>query len=98
MAFDVYDQAAYDALQAKLIPLWKSIDHFNNDAQTIVVVPSADVDVELTASELQAYEERFLFLLFLLRQPRARMVFVTGQTITVDGGLVAASPLRPSLL
>ena len=23
--------------------------------------------------------------------------FVTGQTITVDGGLVAASPLRPSL-
>lgn len=24
--------------------------------------------------------------------------FVTGQTITVDGGLVAASPLRPSLL
>ena len=84
MTFDVHDQAAYDALQAKLVPLWRSIERFNNDEQTIVVVPSADVDVELTASELQAYEERFLFLLFLLRQPRARMVFVTGQAIHPD--------------
>ncbi len=79
--FDPRDQAAYDALQAKLVPLWSSIDHLNTDEQTIVVVPSADVDVELSASELQAYEERYLFLLFLLRQPRARMVYVTGQHI-----------------
>ena len=79
---DPHDQAAYDALQAKLVPLWSSIDHLNTDEQTIVVVPSADVDVELTASQLQAYEERFLFLLFLLRQPRARIVFVTGQKIS----------------
>jgi hypothetical protein len=78
---DPHDQTAYDALQAKLVPLWSSIDHLNTDEQTIVVVPSADVDVELTASQLQAYEERFLFLLFLLRQPRARIVFVTGQKI-----------------
>jgi hypothetical protein len=80
-AIDPRDQDAYDALQAKLVPLWSSLDHLNTDEQTIVVVPSADVDVELTASQLQAYEERFLFLLFLLRQPRARMVFVTGQKI-----------------
>lgn len=78
---DPHDQAAYEALQAKLVPLWSSIDHLNTDEQTIVVVPSADVDVELSASQLQAYEERFLFLLFLLRQPRARIVFVTGQKI-----------------
>jgi PGM1 C-terminal domain len=78
---DPRDQSAYDALQAKLVPLWSSIDHLNTDEQTIVVVPSADLDVELTASRLQAYEERFLFLLFLLRQPRARIVFVTGQKI-----------------
>ncbi|NNF64894.1 MAG: hypothetical protein HKN07_11650 [Acidimicrobiia bacterium] len=81
---DVYDQAAYDALQAKLVPLWKSIERLNTDEQTIVVVPSAHVDVELTASQLQAYEERYLFLLFLLRQPRARMIFVTGQAIHPD--------------
>jgi hypothetical protein len=83
-AIDPHDQAAYDALQQKLIPLWSSLDHLNTDEQTIVVVPSADVDVELTASQLQAYEERFLFLLFLLRQPRARMVFVTGQKISSE--------------
>lgn len=78
---DPRDQRAFDELQSKLIPLWSSLDHLNTDEQTIVVVPSADVDVELTASQLQAYEERFLFLLFLLRQPRARMIFVTGQKI-----------------
>ena len=29
----------------------------------------------------QAYEERFLFLLLLLRQPRLRMVYVTSMPI-----------------
>lgn len=81
---DVHDQAAYDALQAKLVPLWKSLERLNTDEQTIVVVPSAHVDVHLTPTQLQAYEERYLFLLFLLRQPRARMVFVTGQAIHPD--------------
>lgn len=83
-AFDPRDQEAFDALQAKLVPLWSSINHLNSDEQTIVVVPSADIDVELSASELQAYEERYLFLLFLLRQPRARMVYVTGQAINPE--------------
>ena len=84
MSIDIHDQAAFDALQAKLVPLWSSIERLNTDEQTIVVVPSADVDVELTASELQAYEERYLFLLFLLRQPNARMVYVTGQPINPE--------------
>jgi hypothetical protein len=81
---DVRDQDAYDELQRKLVPLWRSIEHLNNDPQTIVVVPSAYIDVELTASELQAYEERYLFLLLLLRQPTARLVYVTGQAIHPD--------------
>lgn len=81
---DPSDQAAFDALQARLVPLWSSLGRLNHDEQTIVVIPSADVDVQLSASELQAYEERFLFLLFLLRQPRARMVFVTGQRIAEE--------------
>jgi PGM1 C-terminal domain len=79
---DPSDQKAFDELQAKLVPLWSSLDHLNTDEQTIVVVPSVDLDLQLTASQLQAYEERFLFLLLLLRQPRARMVFVTGQRIS----------------
>jgi hypothetical protein len=82
--FDPRDQTAYDALQAKLVPLWKSIERLNTDEQTIVVVPSAEVDIELSASEMQAYEERYLFLLLLLRQPRARMIYLTGQAIHPD--------------
>ncbi|MCC7139483.1 MAG: hypothetical protein IT460_13760 [Planctomycetes bacterium] len=75
------DQARFDALQRKLVPLWTSIRALNQDEQTIVVVPSLDTDADLDATELQAYEERFLFLLLLLRQPRARLVYVTGQAI-----------------
>ena len=63
--------AQFDQLQAKLVPLWKSIESFNQDEQTIVIVPSMNIDSEFTSTELQAYEERFLFLLLLLRQPRA---------------------------
>lgn len=71
----------FAALQEKLVPLWRSIESINKDEQTIVVVPSIDVDMPLLPAEMQAYEERYLFLLFLLRQPRARMVYVTGQAI-----------------
>ncbi len=74
--------AAFGALQPKLVPLWKSIQSFNQDAQTIVVVPSLSVDnLPVEGSLLQAYEERFLFLLLLLRQPRARLIYVTSQAI-----------------
>ena len=34
----------YSALQAKLIPLWKSIASLTRDPQTIVVVPSITLD------------------------------------------------------
>jgi hypothetical protein len=77
------DEAArFDELQRKLVPLWHSIQTLTPDEQTIVVVPSLSVDdLSWTGSVLQAYEERFLFLLLLLRQPRARMVYVTSQAI-----------------
>lgn len=73
--------ARFDQLQQKLVPLWRSIESFNQDPQTIVVVPSMTVDLNLKGSALQAYEERFLFLLLLLRQPRARLIYVTSQAI-----------------
>ena len=74
-------ETRFNELQRKLVPLWKSIQSFNQDEQTIVVVPSMTIDFECSSSELQAYEERFLFLLLLLRQPRARLVYVTSQMI-----------------
>jgi len=74
-------QAEFDQLQKKLVPLWKSIERFNQDPQTIIVVPSMSIDAISSGAVMQAYEERFLFLLLLLRQPRARLIYVTSQTI-----------------
>src|SRR5215471_8963516 len=75
-------QKQFDRLQKKLVPLWKSIERFNKDPQTIVVVPSLSVDLAgAGGAVVQAYEERYLFLLLLLRQPRARLIYVTSQTI-----------------
>src|SRR5215469_9283196 len=73
--------AEFDRLQQKLVPLWKSIERFNQDPQTIVVVPSMSIDALDSGAVIQAYEERFLFLLLLLRQPRARLIYVTSRTI-----------------
>ena len=74
-------QAKFDHLQKKLIPLWKSIERLNQDPQTIVVVPSMSLDAIDSGTLMQAYEERFLFLLLLLRQPRAQLIYVTSQMI-----------------
>ena len=77
--------ARYDALQSRLVPLWKSIATMTRDPQTIVVVPSITLDqLNMPSSVLQAMEERFLFMLFLLRQPTARMVYVTSRPILPD--------------
>jgi hypothetical protein len=75
-------QERFDALQAQLVPLWHSIHALSDDEQTIVVVPSLSLHLLDTSHiPLQAYEERLLFLLLLLRQPRARLVYVTSQPI-----------------
>ncbi|HEV2037301.1 MAG TPA: peptide ligase PGM1-related protein [Candidatus Eremiobacteraceae bacterium] len=47
---------------------------------------SLDSD-NIFGAALQAYEERFLFMLFLLRQPNLRLIYVTAQAIqpaTID--------------
>jgi hypothetical protein len=74
-------QAEFEQLQKKLVPLWKSIERLNQDPQTIVVVPSMSIDAINSGAVMQAYEERCLFLLLLLRQPRARLIYVTSQRI-----------------
>ena len=73
--------AQFNQLQQKLVSLWRLIESFNQEEQTIVVVPSMSVDMSATGSAVQGYEERFLFLLLLLAQPRARMIYVTSQAI-----------------
>lgn len=74
-------QTRFAALQRKLVPLWEHIRRFNESEQTIVVVPSQTIEFDCKGAEMQAYEERMLFMLLLLRQPSARLVYATSQTI-----------------
>jgi hypothetical protein len=78
---DQETELQFEKLQAKLIPLWESISGMSQGAQTIVVVPSQSIEFDCQGAEMQAYEERMLYLLLLLRQPRARVIYVTSQTI-----------------
>lgn len=73
--------AQFDTLQRNLVPLWEFIGKPTQEEHTIVVVPSLTLDHEFHGAEQQAYEERFLFMLFLLQQPRVRMVYVTSMPI-----------------
>ncbi|MFN2589888.1 MAG: peptide ligase PGM1-related protein [Actinomycetota bacterium] len=78
-------QERFEALQRKLVPLWKTLSALNEEEQTIVVLPSINVDAPfLKGPLLQAYEERYLFLLLLLRQPKAHLVYVTSIDIEPD--------------
>src|SRR6185436_7554677 len=74
-------EARFDALQRRLAALWASMNTFTQDEQTIVVVPSISLDAGVHGARQQSLEERFLFLLLLLRQPRARLIYVTSQAI-----------------
>ncbi|MCL4822353.1 MAG: hypothetical protein KJ067_24765 [Vicinamibacteria bacterium] len=75
------DRAAFAALQSKLRAQWQAIATHSDDEQCVVVVPSLSMDLDVPPTVLQAYEERFLFLLFLLRLPRMRVVYVTSQPV-----------------
>src|SRR5712691_416631 len=75
--------ARFELLKPRLEEVWQSLVDRDEEAYTSVVVPSLTLD----QSELRKlpgasfYEERLLFLLIRLRNPRARMVFVTSQPV-----------------
>jgi PGM1 C-terminal domain len=70
-------------LQPRLEELWKALSNEEEQPYTSVVVPSLTLDQrELEKLEgASYYEERLLFLLIRLRNPQARMVYVTSQPI-----------------
>jgi hypothetical protein len=79
----------FQELQRKLPALWKEIGRHDpggpvQEPNTLIIVPSLTVDIELPITKQQAYEERFLFLLFLLRQPQIRLIYITSQPIDPD--------------
>jgi len=73
----------FERLKPRLREVWNAIALRDEEPHTSVVVPSLTLD----QSELKKldgasfYEERLLFLLIRLRNPRARVVFVTSQPV-----------------
>ncbi len=73
----------FERFKPRLLEVWNAIALRDEEPHTSVVVPSLTLD----QSELKKldgvsfYEERLLFLLIRLRNPRARIVFVTSQPV-----------------
>ncbi len=67
-------------LQNQLRDRWQSVDFFDLDNHDIVVVPSVSMDQrELTKIQgVLHYEERLLFSLIRLRNPRTRVIYITA--------------------
>ncbi|MFC9918335.1 peptide ligase PGM1-related protein [Agromyces binzhouensis] len=74
--------ARFAMLQERMAAVWDAM-RLDLDGESVVVVPSVSLSptVERAGSLAQAFEERYLFLLLLLRQPRLRMVYVTSTPI-----------------
>ncbi|WP_330474574.1 peptide ligase PGM1-related protein [Terrabacter sp. C0L_2] len=72
----------FDELQERLPAVWRLIRQ-GDPLESVVVVPSMSADklAPSAGAVNQAMEERLLFLLLLLRQPRLRMVYVTSMPI-----------------
>jgi hypothetical protein len=73
----------FDRLKPRLVDLWQRVFPRDDQAYTSVVVPSLTLDgAELTKLRAATfYEERLLFLLIRLRNPHARLVYVTSQPV-----------------
>lgn len=76
-------KAEFEKLKPRLMDVWDAIAMRDDEPHTSVVVPSLTLDQsELKKLEgASFYEERLLFLLIRLRNPRARVVFVTSQPV-----------------
>jgi hypothetical protein len=78
-----HEIAEFERLKPLLIQVWDTVLMREEEPHTSVVVPSLTLDqAELRKLPGVAhYEERLLFLLIRLRNPRARMVYVTSQPV-----------------
>ncbi|WP_411285435.1 peptide ligase PGM1-related protein [Lapillicoccus sp.] len=82
---DLDEQArndVFDELQSRMPRVWRAMRQ-NEQQESVVIVPSMSVDRVVAGSGAmnQALEERFLFMLLLLRQPRLQMIYVTSMPI-----------------
>ena len=77
--------ARFDLLQSRMGEVWEAM-RLNHADESVVVIPSITLGRAGAGSGTmsQSFEERFLFLLMLLRQPRLRMVYVTSLPIAPE--------------
>jgi hypothetical protein len=75
--------ADFEVLKPRLHEVWEALTLQDETPHTSVVVPSLTLDQSglLKLAGASFYEERLLFLLIRLRNPRARMVYVTSQPV-----------------
>lgn len=75
-------------LQALLSDRWQAMESFDPSDADILVIPSLSLDQRelLKIQGAHHYEERLLFSLIRLRNPRTRLIYVTSQ------------PLHPSII
>lgn len=76
----------FTQLQKKLRPIWDSIRADDCFEHTSLIIPSLSVDQE-ELSKVQGasfYEERLMFALIRLRNPNARLIYVTSQPVHPD--------------
>ncbi len=74
---------AFERLKPRLSDLWDVVFPGDDETYTSVIVPSLTLDqAEMTKIPgISFYEERLLFLLMRLRNPRANVVYVTSQPL-----------------
>jgi hypothetical protein len=84
----VETEARFHKLQRQLRDRWHSVELFDGGDADIVVIPSLSLDQRelLKIEGVHHYEERLLFSLIRLRNPRTRLVYLTSQ------------PLHPSVI
>ncbi len=70
-------------LQTQLVDRWSSIDTYDRAPHDILVIPSLSLDTrELEKIKgIHHYEERLLYTVIRLRNPRTRLIYVTSQPL-----------------
>lgn len=70
-------------LQQKLREQWQNGNFLDNDDHDILVIPSFSIDQRVGGKidGFLHYEERLLFSLIRLRNPRTRLIYITAQPL-----------------
>lgn len=80
------DAETFEELKRRLPDIWRALHSDPEHEHTSIIVPSLSVNQEELLKVLGAsfYEERLLFALIRLRNPNARLIYVTSQPVHSD--------------